>query len=405
MNSLIVATISPLRKRLFYVVTALYWFSMYTYVPILSPYVRHVGGSIAMAGIVIASYGFTQMLIRIPLGIWSDKLGTRRWFVIAGVVCSTLSSLGFATTSGLWPVLGFRALAGVAAASWVAFTVLFASYFSREEAPKALGLISFYTSIGQMVATTLGGGFAQWYGWHAPFWLGTVGGAIGIVLSLTVVDTPADPDRKPIAVRELLALGGHRTLLLPSLLAVFAQVLTFTTMFGFTPLHAVQIGATSGELGILTLCTTLPNAVAGYVSGGVLVRRWGSARILVFGFAMSALCTLAVPLTHSFAALLVTQMVNGFAQGLLVPILMSLAIRSVSDAKRATAMGFFQAIYSLGMFGGPFVTGWVGQVMGLTGIFVVSSIVGAIGAVCVPWWLSTKRQKTQGGADECQAGV
>ena len=117
------------RKRLFYIVVMMYWFSMYTYVPILSPYVEHLGGSLFMIGLVIGSYGFTQLLVRIPLGIWSDRIGKRKVFIIAGIACAILSCLGMALTTNVWVVLGLRSLAGVAAASWVAFTVLFASYY------------------------------------------------------------------------------------------------------------------------------------------------------------------------------------------------------------------------------------------------------------------------------------
>ena len=45
--------------------TALFWFAMYTYVPILTPYVEHLGGSLSMAGMVVGAYGLTQMLVRI----------------------------------------------------------------------------------------------------------------------------------------------------------------------------------------------------------------------------------------------------------------------------------------------------------------------------------------------------
>ena len=56
------------KRILFYFVTMMYWFSMYTYVPILSPYVEHLGGSILVIGLVVGSYGFTQLLVRLPLG-------------------------------------------------------------------------------------------------------------------------------------------------------------------------------------------------------------------------------------------------------------------------------------------------------------------------------------------------
>ncbi len=68
----------------------------------------------------------------------------------------------------------------------------------------------------------------------------------------------------------------------------------------------------------------------------------------MLGFLLAAICTISLPFTKTFALLLFTQAFNGFAQGLMFPVLMGLAIRSVSEDRRASAMGFFQAVYSLG---------------------------------------------------------
>ena len=57
--------------KLFVLITVIYWFSLYVYMPILTPYVEGLGASLSMVGLVVGSYGFTQMLIRIPLGIYS----------------------------------------------------------------------------------------------------------------------------------------------------------------------------------------------------------------------------------------------------------------------------------------------------------------------------------------------
>ena len=50
----------------------LFWFSVYTYPSFLTSYaVNELGATSAMAGMIVGSYGLTQMLFRIPLGILS----------------------------------------------------------------------------------------------------------------------------------------------------------------------------------------------------------------------------------------------------------------------------------------------------------------------------------------------
>ena len=62
----------------------LFWFSMYTYPSFLSGYVQNVlGAGSVLVGMIVGSYGFVQMLLRIPLGICSDRVKKRRVFVQA----------------------------------------------------------------------------------------------------------------------------------------------------------------------------------------------------------------------------------------------------------------------------------------------------------------------------------
>ena len=73
------------------VVTALFWFSMYTYPMLLSGHVENaLGGTAADAGLVVGSYGLTQMLLRIPVGFLSDRARRRKPFIAAGMIVARL---------------------------------------------------------------------------------------------------------------------------------------------------------------------------------------------------------------------------------------------------------------------------------------------------------------------------
>lgn len=374
-------------RFIFYASTMLFWFSIYTYVPILTPYVEALGGSVLFAGYVVGSYGFTQLLVRIPIGIWSDRLNSRKSFILGGIACGLISSLGFAVTDNVWLTLLWRAFAGLAAGSWVAFTVLYAGYFSPDEAPKAMGVISFYTSVAQMIASALGGLVADIWDWHAAFYLGAAGGLAGLATAAWITEQDSRSKGPAPEFRSLIRMGGQWPLLSVSLLAVLAQIVTFSTMFGFTPLYAIHIGANKAELGALTVVSTLPNAVAGYISGTVLARRFGERMTAAGGFVIAALGTAAIPLSHTVGLLFLTQAMNGFGQGLTMPILMGLSIARVSPEKRATAMGFFQAIYSLGMVAGPVFVGWMGSHIGLPGGFASVAAISALAAILTLLWL------------------
>ena len=65
-------------------------------------------------------------------------------------------------------------------------------------------------------------------------------------------------ENKPIKLLELLAVGKEPQLLIASGLAVLLQIITFATVYGFTPLAAKNLGATQGQISLLTTFQRFP---------------------------------------------------------------------------------------------------------------------------------------------------
>ena len=94
---------------------------------------------------------------------------------------------------------------------------------------------------------------------------------------------------------------------------------------------------------------------------------------------------LPIPFLASFSWLYFSQAVGGFGRGLVMPLLMGLSIKHFAGDKRSTAMGVFQALYGLGMFGGPVIAGILSSSFGLSTGFVFTGIIGLFGAVLAGW--------------------
>ena len=375
--------------RLFILVTAFYWFSMYAYIPTFSPYIESLGASHKMIGLILGSYGFTQMLIRIPLGIYSDRINKKKIFVNIGILLSFLSTAGmwFAETPAL--ILVFRSLAGASAATWVSFAVLFSSYFEKDDTAHAIGLINASNKSGQVVGMLLGGIIAQALGQQFPFLLAAAGAVVGFSLSLKV-DEKKDVDHQAITFKEILKVGRNKSLLTVSFLAILMMMISHSTTFGFIPVAAKNLGATSFHLGLLTTITTIPGILSSYLSGSYFSQRLGEKNTVTVGFSLLALSCLLVPLIDHLYLLYFNQMLNGFAQGMIFPVLMGLSIKNVEANKRGTAMGFFQAIYGLGMFTGPIFVGTISDLAGLKMGFWMIGLVGILGAVLSRFYKAEK---------------
>ncbi len=376
----------PKRKRaaVFLPLVSLYWFSFYAYSPVLTEYVRGFSTS-QMAGTIIASYGLMQMLLRVPVGILSDRLRTRKVFVTVGTVLGGIAAVGLALfpTSGM--ALLFRGLSGVAVTTWVPFSILFSSYFTKEQASRAMGIINAFNFGGQMAATLLGGyladamGNVQW-----AFFLAAGAAALAAVLSLFTVDQEkSDFGTHRMSFSDVLQVGKNKKLLLASILSMLAQFAAFAMIYGFTPTFAKEnVGVTSAQLGVMTTLVTLPAIFSSALASKFAKLVGGLNRAIAITFLISAIYAVCVPFITDLYAVYAAQFLFGFARGISTGILMGYAIEDISPEKRATAMGFYQAIYGVGMTLGPQMVGLFGKsavgetnLAGLTtGFFVVAAI-------------------------------
>ena len=370
------------RVFLFYVITAIFWFALYAYVPYISPYSELLGADLRLIGLIVGAYGFTQMIIRFPLGILSDRLGKRKIFVLSGLFFTGAAGVVVFLFPHPYTMLLSRSLGGVAAASWVTFAILGASYYPENEATKSVGYVNAANAIGRMTAFVSGGLIAEFMGVPYAFLLGGIAGLVGLVAGLGITETKPD-NVTPPTLSELLGLTRNRQLLSASFLAILSQYIMFSTAFGFTPLHAYGLNFTEFQLGLLGVTSALPGLIFVPFANNILPRKIGTRNTIAAGFLLTAVGCALIPLTGNLWQLFAVQIITSTGGLLSYTLLMGLSIRDIPSEHRATAMGFFQAVYGVGMFMGPFVTGWVGHSFGLLTAFLFTGVVGAIGAVAV----------------------
>jgi MFS family permease len=176
------------------------------------------------------------------------------------------------------------------------------------------------------------------------------------------------------------------TLLKVSTLSILAHCVLFITMFGFTPSQAVALGASKTDLSLLVFAFMIPHAAAAYITSRWIVPKIGAWNAVLIGFTVSSICTVALALAPSFGWLAFSQVFNGFAQVMHLPLLLGLSIQRVDISKRATAMGFYQSVYSIGMFAGPFLAGWLNESFGLASGFYLGGVFGLIAIVLTTIW-------------------
>ena len=355
--------------------------SIYTYMPYVTPYAEFMEADLRFIGLIAGAYGFVQMLIRFPLGIFSDKVQKRKIFVLMGLFFAGISGLLVFFVSSPAALLISRSLAGITAATWVPLTILGSSYYKPDETVKSIGILNAANGFGRMAALLIGGVIAEFTGFSHAFLLGGVIGLAGFVLGFGIKESePAEKEVKPPNLSALLDVARDKQLLIASFLAVISQYVQFGTTFGFTPMVAVHMGASNVQLGMLGMISTLPALIISpFVAK--MVSKTSLLFVITINFILTALGTALVAVSANLIQLFFVQFISSVGIAVLMTLLMGLSIRDIPAERRATAMGFFQAVYGFGMFFGPFATGWVSHSIGLMNSFIFTGAVALAGGV------------------------
>ncbi|MBP7401679.1 MAG: MFS transporter [Clostridia bacterium] len=367
-------------RRLFQILTFFFWYSLYVYSPYLATYGEGMGIPDGFLGVILGSYGFTQLVLRLPIGVGSDRIRKRKPFVVAGCLLGFASALGMGLFASDWGYLVFRALSGVGASCWVVYTVLYASYFDSRDAAKVMGSISLFNNAGILAAILTGMLLAQFAGERATFFVAAAGGLVALYFSLRVTETVPGSVR-PIRPRDILAVLRDRNLLVVSILAAIGQIMVFGTIYGFTPAFAQEkLGAAKWELGLLTAVSTAATVGASY-----MVSRYAQIlkprRTIMLSMIVVGVACLLVPFCPTIGWLYVVQIIAGFGRSVTMTMCMGQSILTVPDEHRSTAMGTFQAVYAIGIVLGPTIIGFIGQAAGRERGFLVVGLIGLAGSL------------------------
>jgi MFS transporter, ACS family, hexuronate transporter len=154
------------------------------------------------------------------------------------------------------------------------------------------------------------------------------------------------------------------------------------------PLIQPELHLSNEQVGMLGSALSLSWALAGLVVGrlsDVLGRR--KVILVIAAFIFSAASMLSGWVT-SFAMLMVTRLMMGFAEGGVMPISQALISAEIDPARRGLAMGVAQNFGAnlLSNFLGPIVVVNFGLAFGWRSAFYLAALPGVVAAVLM-WWL------------------
>jgi MFS transporter, FSR family, fosmidomycin resistance protein len=171
------------------------------------------------------------------------------------------------------------------------------------------------------------------------------------------------------------------------------------------PIWSAEFGLNFAQVGLLK--TAYSGGMAGgQIPAGLLAERWGEARLLAAGTAVTALGFLAAGAAGGFAGLLACLLLAGLGSSVQHPLSSSLVARAYEDGARRLALGTYNFSGDLGKVVVPAAVVLVATWVGWRGATRGYALLGLVAAVLVIVVLARLQAggRTERGADETRAG-
>ena len=366
------------QQRLLLAIVTLFWFAQYVYVPFQTPYLTGRQVAAGMIGTVVGAYGLTQMLVRLPLGVLADRRGRHKGFIFLGVflaACASAVRMLVPTGEGF---LAANLLSGCGSSMWISYMVLYTGMFSPEQQQKATSQMILFNNLGIFLAFLSGTLFYERLGMHFLCLLSTLAGGAGAVLAVFLKEPAGGVPHA--AVPELLSVCKNPRLLVFACLALVQQGIQMSTTMSFTTQILEDLGGSSALIGLSSVFYMLSSVLFAWLAARPFCTSRGPRFWVPGVFLVLAVYCLVVGTVESVPVIFLFQLLPGMSSGILFSYLTSEAMREVPARQKSTAMGFFQAVYAVGMTGLPMLTGRVTEFLSVTGAYCCLAAVAVIGA-------------------------
>ncbi len=334
------------------------------------------GLSDAQKGLMVAVPLLGGALLRLPLGLMTDRLGARRTGLLGMCLTVIPVLLGWLWVDSFGKMLMAGLLLGIAGASFAAALPLASRWYPPRFQGLAMGIAGAGNS-GTVLATFFGPRLALAWGWHAVFGLALIPLLATLAIFFVFArDSPNQPPPRPLAAyANVLKLGDTWwfCLLYAITFGGFVGLASFLNVFFLSQYGLSKVGASN----FATFCVLAGSLLRPL--GGYLADRFGGVRMLTglylfMGASMLAMATLP-PLFAGTILLFAAMAALGMGNG---------AVFQLVPQRFPKEIGVTTGIVgAAGGFGGfllPTVLGELKQTTGsFSGGFLAFALVGGIG--------------------------
>ena len=362
-------------------IVALFWFAQYVYIPYQTTYLTAAGAAGNVVGIVVGAYGISQLVLRLPAGVCADRLGRHKPFIMTGAAVAGAASLFRVFLCDERGFMAGNLLSGLASAMWISFMVFYTGKFGKEDQQRATSRIVMFNNLGMLLGFIASTFCYSRIGMRNLCLFSVAAGAAAFCLALLLKEEKGNVSQSGATVPQLLQVCRGRRILVFSLIALIQQGIQLTTAMSFTNQILKDCGASDSLVGISSIIYMVSAVGFSAMASSKLCEKHGPKFWIPAVLAVLAVYCILVPASGSIPVILALQVLPGMATGILFSYATSEAMKGVPEEKRSTAMGFFQAVYAIGMTAFPMFTGSIVSAGGMEAGYLVLAGIAAAGII------------------------
>ncbi|PPS22301.1 MFS transporter [Brachyspira murdochii] len=364
-------------SNLLFIIMTLLWLSLYVYIPYQVTYLSSINVNTSMIGIIIGVYGAAQMFLKFPFGLLNDYIGKcRSLIILAGFLTSLGGVIRLLNTNQYGFLIG-GTLCGISASIWTVFMVLYASYFDKNEEYKATSKALVASVLGMFIAFLIAAISYNKLGIKFILLVSAVSGALVSLLGLFLKDSKHN---KKMSFNDLFSVIKNKRLIVFSLLAAVMQGVQMSAVISFTLNRIKELGGSDNNVGMASIISMFFAIVGAFVPSKIKNEN-NIKKYIPISFIMMALYCIIVISVNNVLIVTVSQILGGFSSGILASLLTSESVKEIDIDKKSSAMGFFQSIYSLGIFIFPIITGKLIELYSINLAYIVLAVIAFLSSV------------------------
>ena len=327
-------------------------------------------------------------------GAAADRYG-RRLMMLRANIATFFVIGGMGLVSNAWGLIFFRLMQGCLTGTVTASQTMVAVHTPKERGGTAFGALSAALFSGGLCGNTLGGFFAEWFGYRQAFYAGAcLSGLSVLIIALFVRDNFDPPLRRTLTPRKRAKLTWLT--LWPSLpLLGLMCYITLSRLFGLSLLALLvqQLnGGTEGASKIMGLLGGV-SGIAGFFSG--MVMGWVADRviplkILIVCALVAGLMTFGYAIAWGFLPLFIFRFIAMFFAGGIDPVFQNILAKSTVGKRKGVIFGWAASAKAVGWMLAPLLAGALAMLLNVRFVFVFGAVLFIL-QIPVAYWVLVKK--------------